>query len=269
MTLIGDPSMSSQPACLRRCHCLVWLVVLSSLICSPASAQFEFAVNANRQDAVKMWILGGQTEDSYQKKIRTSCDQSIVELKKVLKDKSLSLRPEQETRLDLAREGTTSQFMSDILQYEALTGPMNVNDQNDQQKALQILQPAMMEAQQGWYGKAYFEKLLNSILDAEQKQALADYRRERTERMHRVMTMRMVADLTDPLALTKSQRDQLLEQMNKQAVKEMPPNYNSIICFIKILRIPDEKLNEFLDAKQAEALRTMVAPYQNFEAQFR
>ncbi len=103
------------------------------------------------RNAVEMWLLQGQQERDYLQRMATQADQLIDEIERVLVDHPLS--DEQEKKLQLAIKGVLARCKQDLSYYEALTADLNMNDGNDQQKAAQLLAPAMQQTQQGWYGK--------------------------------------------------------------------------------------------------------------------
>lgn len=241
------------------CGGLILACLVMSWFPSLACAQIE-------RTAVQMWVLQGQDERDYLQRLESQAALLIEEVKRVIVDHPLSA--EQEAKLQVAVKGTASRFKQDLSYYEALTSDFDMNNGNDQQKAAQLLAPAMQQAQQGWYGKAFLEKVVDRTLDAEQQKLLSERRRAQREQRHRALTLRMVADLDTRLSLTKDQREKLVELMNQQEITKIPPNYDTIVGHMKILRIPPKDLDAFLDQRQSEVLQKTIEPYRNIEARF-
>lgn len=126
----------------------------------------------------------------------------------------------------------------------------------------------MQQAQQGWYGKEFFDQTLNRTLDTEQRELLTARKTEQRIKRHRALTLRAVADLDGRLSLTKAQRAKMVELMGQHDITKLPENYESVVGFMKLLRIPEKELAEFLDARQCETLRKTLEPYRNYERMF-
>ncbi len=260
-------AMAHDPQNFRAARVFLWAG--SAIILSGLMSNAVWGQDPNRHDAVQMWILRGQTKETFQESLVAQAEQTVNDLKQVMEDGSHPLTPEQELRLRLAVKGVGSRFKQDISQLSAKVGLVNLNDINEQRKALAVLQPAMQKMQQGWYGKETFEKIIEKTLEVDQRELLSTRRRERTEQLNKAVVLRVVANIDTRLGMTKAQREKLVELINQQPVHRAPENLQSFVPFVKILRIPKKELEAFLDEKQVETLLALMAPYQQWERSIR
>lgn len=243
--------------------CLVWFCLASGRLVEHAAAQAPV-----RQNAVQIWILRGLSKEAYEQRLVTLGENSLSNVKQVLADGQEPLTSEQESKLKLALKGVVSRFQQDIVQLDALVGEINLNDQNEQRKAVQLLQPAMQRAQQGWYGKEMFEQVVENILTPPQREQVENQRLRKLEQQYRALTLRFVADLDGVLVLSKDQRERLVNLINEQKIPKLPENFLSYVAHLKVLRIPAKDLS-FLDEKQREKLTATVEPYRMWERSIR
>ncbi len=223
---------------------------------------------AQRQEAVDLWILQGQTEEAYKRNLVSTGEQKIVGIKRTLASGDQALTNDQEARLKLSIQGTASRFVHEIASMRAATAGVDINNAQDQQKAIQILQPLMQRVQQGLYNdNSLFERTLDHVLSKPQQELIAKKQQEALDRRNHAITLKFVAQMDDRMLMLKSQRDKLVELMEKQKIRKVPDNWYSIEPHLKVLRIPEEELKSFLDETQVKSLQKLVEPYRNMEAQ--
>lgn len=243
--------------CLRTFGFLCGLM----FVAEPVDAQFQ------QHNPVEMWVLRGQTQDQFSQQMISRGVREIGMIKRTLTDGNVPLTDKQEARLNLAVEGTAAEFGHDLSIIRASTQDLDMNNAQDQQKALQMLQPVMMRAQSSFYGKgSMFYQVVKRTLDQPQLELLTAEQQATAKRRAHVLNQRFVAALDERIILLKVQREKLVELMDKQQLKEIPANLSSIEGYLRIIKIPDKELGECLDAEQVKTLQQLIAPYRNFEA---
>lgn len=217
------------------------------------------------RDPVRQWLLQGQSDGDHLLRLKMQGDRALGEVKEIVAASTHPLSSEQESKLRLAIDGINARFTQDLAQYRALTEDLDINARNDQNRAMELLQPAMQQAHSGWYGKEFFAQIVNRTLDAEQKKVLTERRKSQRANRLQAISVSTVADLDERLALTKLQREKLLELMNRNDISKLPENYDFVVGYLKLLRIPPKDMDECLDVPQRATLEKILQSYRGYE----
>lgn len=252
------PSSIRQHA---RTRCLLFLLfasLFSLWLHQPVWSQVP-----ERRDAVARWLLRGGTETELKQRLLTQGQQKYEEVKHTLDADGCALSDVQDNKLQLAMKGVISRHFHEMASLQAATENFDMNKQNEQQEALQILMPAMQRTQIGPFeGDSLFARVLEQTLDTKQKAIFEKRRLEKVAQRHHAIVLKTVAELDDRLALLKLQREKLVQLMDDQVLNSLPANFERYVGYLKINKIPESELAKFLDAEQVRALKQAGERYQ-------
>lgn len=260
-TPTGQPCMRS----FSRLLCLLVCLLLSGLLLPglsrPALSQQP------RRDAVEMWIMQGMTETQLKQRMLAQGQQKYDEVKQMLEADNCSFTEQQDNKLQLALKGVISRRFQEIANARAATESLDMNKQDEQQKAIQVVIPVRQKIQNGQFEKdSLFEGVLAQTLDERQKAIIETHRLEKIAKRHHAFVLKTVADLDERLAFVKTQREKLVQLMDEQVLKpnRISGNVEMYVGYFKIHQIPESELSKFLDAQQIRSLKHAAERYRGF-----
>ena len=223
-----------------------------------------------QRDAVDIWLLGGLTEQQMKSQLTAEAERKIERIQTVC-----SLNADQLNKLQMVAKGEVARVFYDIVTLRQATAGLNMNNQNDMQKAAQLVMPARTRLQAGLdEDGSLFSKVLVQVLSAQQSAAYEEQKRLELKQLHHALVLSTVADLDQRLGLVKEQREKLVELMDGQSLemqmtKKIPRSYGMYIGYLKLLRIPDSELSKFMDAQQLNIVNKVCEQYRNIEMAIR
>ncbi len=221
---------------------------------SPAKAQFGFPA----QDIVAIYLFNGTDEASYRKQLEARTQLKIDSVIRVA-----GLGKVQSQKLQLAAKGDLNRFYRDIDVVRKETKGLNIQNQQDAQKAWEIVSPLQQRLAKGLLQEgSLFQKVLDSVLQPEQEEQYEEYLEKQNAARRRAVIRVTIADIERMAPLLNQQRQQLIRLLDsKKPPQKVPNGYTPYLGYIMLTRIKPEELEEIMDEAQLKVFKKVKQQY--------
>ncbi|MEZ6138803.1 MAG: hypothetical protein R3C53_28285 [Pirellulaceae bacterium] len=240
---------------------LLWLVFALSAACSPVRAQFA-VFGIQEQDVLSMYLYNGQNEATYRKQLEQRCQLRFDQIVEVAE-----LDASKQEKLSLAMQGDINRFYRHVGLVRKKTVGLNIQDQNDMQKAWQEIQPLQERLSKGLLGDdSLFEKVLDSTLSSDQNEAYRTFLAQRSAARNEAIIKATIADLDRHVPMLAKQRDELLAAMTKLGTpKTLPQGYEAYLGYIYLTKLDSATIDQIFDKSQAAAIKKTQKQYEGYK----
>lgn len=214
-----------------------------------------------QQDIVAMYLFNGQDEATYRKTVET---RAMLKVKQIAR--LVDLDEDGVTKLELAVTGDVSRFFRRIDELQEATKGLDIQNQNDMQKAWELIMPVQEQINSGVLGEdSLFDRILLSVLNDEQEAKYQEYLLARENAKYEAILKMTLVELERSIPLLAKQRTELLKLlMERPRPKKFQEGYLPYVGFIMIARMKDDELSAILDKQQLATvggLREQYAAY--------
>jgi hypothetical protein len=239
------------------------LTIVLSLAAVQGLAVAQFRA-AGQNDWVSMWALNGQSEQQVAKQLRSEYQMRIKIMDRVCK-----LEEKQRNKLKLAGEADVTRFLRDVARTRQKVEKLNI-DNNNVQEAWDVVSPLATRVQTGLFSDgSLFDKVFRSLLDNSQQQRYDAQLDQDRQRRWRAITRTNVADIEKAMPLLGHQREQLLELLDDVEVpKSLNRHIDGYVGFLRLIKLEDKQLAEFLDEHQLAVINQYRERYQGWAGMF-
>lgn len=231
------------------------VALFAAAACQEAHAQFGI----QQRDIIAMYLFNGQDEATFKNQLESSCNLRVKRIFEVI-----GLDAEQKRKLDFAIRGDINRLYREMEFVRHQTKDLNLQDQADMQKAWQVMQPLYTKVTStGIVGDdSLFERVLESTLTSEQQDDYRAYMSERQRAEVDGLTRLALAELEKSIPLLAEQRQQIISQaLELDYPRKIQRGMESMVGFLRLSKLPDEEMQEILDAEQ-------YAAFQKFKQQY-
>ncbi len=209
-------------------------------------------------DIVSMYIYNGQDERTYKQKLNELTSLTVERVGKVVSIDESQLR-----KLKLAANGDLNRFYREIEIVREKTKGLNIQDQNDMQKAWTEVMPLRQRAEKGLLDvDSLFEKVLRSVLDREQSKRYADFQRTQEINRYKAILRVTITDMDKYLPLTSDQRVELLQLVESKGFpREVRGQMQAYVGGVMLSRLTDQETTQILDEQQQKVFVRLKEQY--------
>jgi hypothetical protein len=240
-----------------------WLLLLcASYIPLPVDLCHAQGRDLRQPDILAMYLFNGADEATFRRQLENRAQLRVTRIAE-----AVGLNPGQLEKLQLATYGDLSRFYRELEHVRRKTQGLNSQNQNDMQKAWEFISPVQQRVAKGIIGEdSLTERILQSLLDDDQRAKYAEFQRQRAAAHFRSILRMTVSDLEKSLPLTEKQRDELIKlvegkELAKPAVGQQ--QIQAYLGFIMLARLEDNELSELLDRQQVLTFRKLTQQYAN------
>lgn len=223
------------------------------------SAQFG---NARQPDILSMYLFNGADEATFRKQLENRAQIRVTRIAEVV-----VLDANQLEKLRLATLGDLSRFYRELEHVRQKTKGLNAQNQNDMQKAWELIAPVQQRVAQGIIGKdSLTESILQRLLNEAQQTKYAEFQQQRRAAQFRSILRMTLADMEKSLPLTEKQRDELIKLGEGKELPDnafMQPQMAAYLGFVMLARLTDNELANLLDKQQLMTFRKLTERYAN------
>ena len=241
----------------------VAIIAAAMLICTigsthRAAAQGRAAVV--RQDILAMYVFNGADEAAVKKQ---QDDGATVLVDRIVQITGID--ESQRQKLTLAATGDLQRFYRELDLVREQTKDFDIQNQEQMQKAWQIMSPVQQRVHQGIFSQAsLFEKILKAVLTEDQRTSYDEYLRKRERNLCTAVLHATIADMEKSLPLTGEQRTKLLELLEANPFPKKVQNgslYN--VGWVLLERLDDTEVAKILDSQQQQTFKKMTKQFEN------
>lgn len=230
--------------------CACWLALPNA----PCHAQGR---NLRQPDILAMYLFNGADEATFRRQLENRAQIRVTRIAEVV-----GLDPEQLEKLQLATHGDLSRFYRELEHVRQKTKGLSSQNQNDMQKAWEFISPVQQRVANGIIGEdSLTERILQSLLDEEQRAKYAEFQRQRSAAQFRTILRMTVSDLEKSLPLTEKQRDELIKLVEGKELPEkvfMQQQMQAYLGYVMLARLSDNELSDLLDKQQLLTFRKLI-----------
>lgn len=248
---------------------LAWLPLLCVACCmlpwTRCSAQFGFA---QQPDLLAMYLFNGNDEATFRKQLEQRTQMRSIRIADVV-----GLDQAQRDKLQLATHGDLSRFYRELDHVRQKTKGLNPQNNNDVQKAWEHIAPVQQRLSKGLIDeKSLTERILQSLLTAEQQAKYAEFQRARQTAHFQAILRISLADLQKSLPLTEKQRNELIKLVEGKPLPKgafAQQQLQAYLGLMMLARLSEKELSDVLDEQQIVTFRKLTEQYANMIGDFR
>lgn len=221
------------------------------LLVSDASAQF--AALQQRQDVVAMYLFNGQDEVLFRRQLEARSELRVSRIAELLK-----LDDKQKSKLDFAVRGDLNRFYRDMELVRLRTEGLDIQNQQEWQKAWEHLQPLYNKVMnEGVIGAdSLMEKVLSATLTTEQTEIYEEHLRKRRQAELRSMTHLALLEVEKSIPLLSSQREAIVALLEDVGYSgEVRRGMEAHFGFGMLSKLKEQDLMQILDQEQWKAFQ--------------
>jgi hypothetical protein len=208
-------------------------------------------------DFVDSWIFSGQTESAIRKRFKELASAKVDQL-----DNCCNLTTEQKRKLLLAAAGDIDRFFHEINKVRRENKGVQMQDQVVIQQLWAKVIPYATRIQGNFFDETtLFAKVIDCTLDGPQAASYSQMKADLAKRKDRALTLQVVASLEESVPLLAEQRAKMIELLDQQPARAMPPQFEPYFGYAKLAKIKEEDLAKFLDKEQVRTIRQISDRY--------
>lgn len=209
-----------------------------------------------------MYLFNGEDEATFKAQLQA---RAALRASRVSEVAGLDKR--QREKLNWALQGDLNRFFRDMEAARRKTEGLNLQNQNEMQAAWQHIAPLHQKiTTQGVLGDdSLFEKVLATSLEPQQSEKLETYLQSRAGAELSAIIRVTLAELEKSIPLLQSQRNRLIELIQKQDLpKSIQPGMEVMAGFYVLSKLKEGDISAILDEKQCVAFTKMQKQYAGF-----